>query len=73
MSSNFDKTHNQFCKVYVTNKKKTDTFYWGYFTKSMVNKDFKELVKSNEWDVIVVDDITKEEFYKRIKKYTPYG
>ena len=57
MSSNFDKTHNQFCKVYVANKKKTDTFYWGYFTKHMVNKDFKELVKSDEWDVIVVDDI----------------
>ena len=39
----------------------------------MVNKDFKELVKSDEWDVIVVDDITKEQFDKRIKKYTPYG
>ena len=73
MSSNFDKTHNQFCKVYVANEKKTDTFYRGYFTKRMVDKDFKELVKSDEWDVIVVDDITKEEFDKRIKKYTPYG
>ena len=73
MSSNFDKTHNQFCKVYVANKKKTDTFHWGYFTKRMVDKEFKELVKSDKWDVIVVDDITKEEFDKRIKKYTPYG
>ena len=27
MSSNFDKTHNQFCKVYVANEKKTDTFF----------------------------------------------
>ena len=45
MSASFDKTHNQFCKVYVANKKKTDTFHWGYFTKRMVDKEFKELVK----------------------------
>ena len=33
-------------------------------------KEFKELVKSDKWDVIVVDDITKEEFDKIMEPYT---
>jgi len=63
---------NCFHKVYMHNGKKTETWYWGYYPKRLVDKEFKELVDSGNWDCIVVDDITKKEFDKRIKKYTPY-
>ena len=50
---------------------KTDTIYLGYFTKRMAWQEFEKLRDSNEWTCIVFDDITKEEFDKRIKRYTP--
>ena len=69
----FEKTHNQFHKVYMHNvhNGKTDTIYLGYYTKRLAWQEFKELRDSNEWTCIVFDDITKEEFDKRIKRYTP--
>ena len=44
-----------------------------YEKNSLYDKEFKELVDSDKWSCIVVDDITKKEFDKRIKKYTPDG
>jgi hypothetical protein len=53
------------------NGKKTEIRYWGYYTKSFVDKEYKELVDSNKWSCIVVDDLTKKEFDKQIKEYIP--
>ena len=54
-----------FHSVYLTKHKTTKTIYWGYITKREANKRFKELVESDQWDCIVVDDITEQEYKKQ--------
>jgi len=58
-----------FYKVKVTKNNKTEIYHWGYFPYKMVLDDVKQLYKDGA-DAVELEMITKENFDKRIKKYT---
>ena len=58
-----------FYKVKVTKNNKTEIYHWGYFPYKMVLDDVKQLYKDGA-DAVELEMITKENFDKRIEKYT---
>jgi len=58
-----------FYKVKLTKNNKTEIYHWGYFPYKMVLDDVKQLYKDGA-DAVELEMITKENFDKRIEKYT---
>jgi len=58
-----------FYKVKLTKNNKTEIYHWGYFPYKMVLDDVKQLYKDGA-DAVELEMITKENFDKKIEKYT---